>query len=360
MPGFIPGLDLAELFYREAVRPILDAGYPGLAHSAALLGSGSEVLGFDTEMSTDHDWGPRFQLFLTEAEFARHGAAIEQLLRHRLPREFRGYPTAFGEPDLGPPGTQKPGPLNHRVWVVTPRAFVREMLGFDLDREIEPADWLSFQPQSLLALTSGRIFDDGIGLQAVRDRFAYYPHDVWLYLLASGWMRISQEEHLMGRAGLVGDELGSALIGSRLVRDGMRLAFLMERRYPPYPKWYGTAFHRLACAPKLSPHLLAASHAKSWQEREEHLVGAYEYLATMHNALGLTEPLPARCEPFFGRPFRVIRGGRFADALAARITDPVVRRIASRRLIGSIDQFSDSTDLLSHPSWRPMLRRLYE
>ena len=43
MPDFIPGLTLAERFYREAVRPILDSRFPGLRHSAALIGTGSEV-----------------------------------------------------------------------------------------------------------------------------------------------------------------------------------------------------------------------------------------------------------------------------------------------------------------------------
>jgi len=33
------------MFYREAVKPILNKDYPGLVYSAALLGSGSEVLG---------------------------------------------------------------------------------------------------------------------------------------------------------------------------------------------------------------------------------------------------------------------------------------------------------------------------
>jgi hypothetical protein len=46
----------------------------------------------------------------------------------------------------------------------------------------------------------------------------------------------------MPRAGFVGDELGSALIGSRLVRDIMNLCFLLEKQYAPYPKWFGTAF----------------------------------------------------------------------------------------------------------------------
>ena len=48
---FVPGLDLAEAFYREAVRPILDRHYPGQVHSAALLGYGSEALGYDTPLS---------------------------------------------------------------------------------------------------------------------------------------------------------------------------------------------------------------------------------------------------------------------------------------------------------------------
>ena len=67
--------------------------------------------------------------------------------------------------------------------------------------------------------------------------------------------RLNQEEHLMGRAGMVGDEIGSAVIGARLVRDLMHLCFLMERKYAPYPKWFGTAFARLACEAELCPVL---------------------------------------------------------------------------------------------------------
>lgn len=121
-------------------------------------------------------------------------------------------------------------------------------MNFDIDQEIELADWLTFPEQKLRTITAGEVFDDHIGVEDVRRRFAWYPNDVWLYLLASGWNRIGQEEHLMGRAGLAGDEIGSALIASRLVRDIMRLCFLMERSYSPYPKWFGTAFRRLACA----------------------------------------------------------------------------------------------------------------
>jgi hypothetical protein len=48
----MPGLDLSRLFYNEAVRPLLNNECPGLEHAAALMGRGSEVLGFDSPRPT--------------------------------------------------------------------------------------------------------------------------------------------------------------------------------------------------------------------------------------------------------------------------------------------------------------------
>ena len=164
----------------------------------------------------------------------------------------------------------------------------------------------------------------------------------------------------MGRAGIVGDEIGSALIGARLVRDVMRLGFLMERQYAPYPKWFGTAFRQLACANDLLPSLSGALAASDWRARESHLGAAYETLARLHNALALTPPLDPTLRPFHTRPFRVIGGERFAMALVEAITDPAVRALAERPLIGSLDQFSDNTDLLEDTARRSTLRGLWQ
>jgi hypothetical protein len=365
MPEFVKGLELSRLFFEEAVRPALAAEFPGLRYAAALVGTGSEVLGFDTEMSADHGWGPRVDIFLAEEDYDAARDSIREALRRRLPHRFRGYPTSFTEPDPNDNGTQHleardAGPVNHKVELTTPRGFFLNYLAFDIEQEIEPADWLTFPEQKLRTITSGGVFHDGIGLEELRGRFSYYPRDVWLYQLASAWARVGQEEHLMGRAGSVGDELGSALIGARLVRDLMRLCFLLERTYAPYPKWFGTAFRQLSCAAPLSPHLGAALSARAWREREGHLVEAYRLVAGMHNGLGITEPLPAEPRDFFGRPFRVVELHGFAARTLERITDERVRRVAARRPIGGIDLFSDSTDLVSHASWRATLRKLYE
>jgi hypothetical protein len=361
---FQPGAILCGRFYWQCVRPILDARFPELAHAAALIDSGSEVLGFDDPQSTDHHWGPRGLLFLREDDHRRLAPAIREALANELPYEFEGYPTSFTPPDPGDHGTQllqpvTEGPINHRVACLTLRSFWSDQLNFDLKQPLAPADWLTFSEQRLLCLTTGPVYYDAIGLNEVRARFDYYPRDVWLYSLAAGWARIGQEEHLMGRAGQAGDELGSALIGARLVRDIMRLCFLMERRYAPYPKWFGSAFKQLAAARTLWSPLWQALQAGTWKQREAHLVEAYEALAAAHNALGLTAPMPERAGSFFGRPFRVIALHGIATALLAQISDPDVQRIAQRPLIGSLDLFSDNTDLVANPSWRPALRSLY-
>lgn len=355
MPDFIPGLELGRLFYEEVVSPLLSRRYPRLKISAALIGAGSEILGFDTPMSADHDWGPRVQIFLLEDDYAAHRHALDSLFRKELPSQFRGYPTDFHYPP-SPPSDE----INHRIVLWTLRGYFQDYLGTDIRKEMEAADWLVVPEQKLLAVTEGAVYQDDIGLQAVRDRFAYFPEDVWLYLLAAGWTRIGQEEHLMGRAGFVGDEIGSALIAARLVRDVMRLCFLMERRYAPYPKWFGTAFSRLSCAESLTPSLKGALAAETWQEREKHLVAAYEIVAEKHNALGITEPLPAKACSFFGRPFQVIHlAADFTSAIRAKIASPRLKRLAEERLIGSVDQFSDSTDLLCDRGRLLQLRNLY-
>ena len=83
---FLPGLTLSRAFFEEAVAPIVAHEFPGLRYSAARLGSGSEVLGYDTPRSIDHDWGPRLQLFLAQDDYQALKGPIDETLRLRLPK----------------------------------------------------------------------------------------------------------------------------------------------------------------------------------------------------------------------------------------------------------------------------------
>ncbi len=364
MTTFIPGIELCRRFYDEAVSPLLEQYFPALPYAAALIGHGSDVAGFDTAMSMDHDWGPRLQLFLREQDLSLV-PSIDEVLRNHLPHVFAGFPVDTieftNEPGITAMHLTTTGPVNHRVALVTPRDFFQYHLAYDINQPLEEIDWLTFPSQKLLSVTAGAVYHDSVGeLTALRKRFAWYPYDIWLYLLAGSWQRIGQEEHLMPRAGYAGDELGSAIIASRLVRDIMRLCFLMEKRYAPYSKWFGSAFRQLRCAQHLWPVLWRVQQAPNWQDREAALSEAYSLLAHMHNTLGITEILPTTVSGFHERPFNVIHGEVFVQAILKHITSPQVKRLTTRQLIGSVDQFSDSTDLLSSADQRLLLRKLYE
>jgi hypothetical protein len=349
--SFINGKELCRRFYVEIVEPIMSDTYSFLSYSSALIGPGSEVLGYDTEMSTDHDWGPRVYLFLNEQDFG-YSEEIPSSLRQRAPELFYGFPID----------------LSMSVFTTVPR-FIESQLAVKKDERLEPVDWLTFPSQSLLEITSGQVYrDDDAKLSQLRKQFAYYPHDIWLYLMASNWQRIGQEEHLMLRSGFTGDELGSAIIASRLVRDIINLCFLMERQYAPYPKWFGTAFKHLKCSDQIKPFLWAAQTAVTWREREHALNNAYRHLSSMHNALGITENISADVSSFFDRPFKVMNGEAIARLITNQIVESDIQRLSDKHLIGNIDQITDNTDFrkisrLSEgegASGRNVLKKLYQ
>jgi hypothetical protein len=290
------GIEIARRYYTDRVAP----GLAGVPHAAALLGPGSEVLGYDDEVSPDHDFGERVQI-------------------------FRG------------------GPL-----------FV-DWLGFDPADGVSVADWLLTPTQILASLTRGAVFHDPRGWLATRRAaLEWYPVDVWRYALAAGWLKVGQEEAFVARTGSTGDDLGSRLLTGRLVRELMRLAFLVSRRWAPYGKWFGRAFGELPIAAELTPALSGALSAGSWKERETLLCTAGTVLASATNALDLGPSLDPSPRPYYTRDIRVVGGERFATALVSRITDPVLvavlGRLGSRdgipRIPGTIDQAVDSTDIL--------------
>lgn len=355
MNQFMPGLELNRLFYLEVVQPLLSDRFPEAVYSAGLLGYGSDVLGYDTDISTDHEWGPRLLIFLGDKEYPALHQAIGDMFSRELPANFHGYSTNFSEPIEGGAGVRllepgEPGQINHHISVMTVANFLEWELGVRALDAITARDWLTFPEQKLLEATAGAVYYDGLGqLEPLRQRLSYYPHDVWVYRLAAQWQRISQEEAFVGRCGDVGDDLGSRIVAARLVRDVMRLCFLLERRYAPYSKWFGTAFSHLNCAGQLGPRLTAVLAAPDWQEREAQLADAYEAVARLQNAHALTDPLDPTPRNYHDRPYRVIHAERFANALSGTIQDEELRHIIeSVGLVGAVDQFADSTDIVSH------------
>lgn len=343
-PSFVPAVELSGAFYSEVVRPLLG----DRPHAAGLLGWGSDVLGYDTERSTDHGWGPRLLVFLDDVdEQEREG--VECMLDDRLPARFRGWPVRFGWDAVE---------TTHHVTVTSLPHWLVDQLGVDATQGMSVLDWLLTPQQRLLGVVAGAVYADDLGaVGELRRALSWYPDQVWRWLLACQWHRLGQEEAFVARTAEVGDDSGSAVIAARLVRDMMRLALLLERRYTPYQKWLGTAFARVRHPDHLPTILADVLSAPDVTRRECALAEAYTALARRHNKMGLTGPLEPIIDTYHERPARVLMTDRFTEACLATVTDPALRAMP---LVGAVDQVVDSVDVLSTPLTYRRLADLYK
>jgi len=341
------GAELARRFFTEVVEPLLSRAMPGLEYAAGRLGSGSDVLGLDDEMSRDHDWGCRLTLLVDE-DARDQVPRLIQLLEEQLPERFGEFPVRF-------PVTWDAS-VSHNVEVATVADFAASRLGVDPVAGLSVLDWLTLTGQGVLEVTAGPVFTDRTRtLAAVRALLAWYPPDVERYVLAAGWQRLCQLMPMVGRTAETGDELGSRLLSAELAADLGWLAFALSRRWAPYAKWRGTVFRSLPVAARLGPPLDAASAAPGWRERENALAGACEVLLDLQRERGQPTPESA-VTPFWDRPYRTVDQA-VPQWLLAGITDPEVARLPP--MIGSIEQWVDCVDVLSRPGRRAALRTAY-
>lgn len=342
----VNGAEISQDLFQSFVRPIVDDVMPGVGYLAGRLGSGSDALGFDDATSPDHDFGCRLTV-LVDDEYASLLAEVDEALSRRLPEEVDGWPVRFP--------TTWDRRVTHKVDLHTVHDFARSRLGFDARSGLGTAQWLCLTGQSVLEVTAGPVFHDSTdAFGALRRTLAWYPDDLWWYVLASGWARLAQELPFVGRTGQIGDEAGSTMIASRLCRDLAHLTFLVARTWSPYPKWTGTALRRLPGGPTVAGQLNSIQAVSSWSERQRCLSVAIEDLAGRHRLAGIEMPVQV-LRPFFGRPFLAI-ADEVSRTLHERIVDPAVRKLP---LLGSIEQWCDNVELLAHPDRRASATAIY-
>ena len=82
---------------------------------------------------------------------------------------------------------------------------------------------------------------------------------------------------------------------------------------------------------------------EEWKEREKILSEVYLILAEMHNDLSITETIEPEITWFHDRPYQVPQSDRFVQALLGKVQSPRLKSL--KRQIGSVNQFTDSTDI---------------
>jgi len=340
------GLDLARAFYAEVIAPVLRR-----PHTACLIGEGSEVLGYDSERSTDHEWGPRIQVFVEDDLVVPTRELIEDV----LPDRFHGMPTRWF--------SLAHGRVGHHVEIDTTESWLVDRLP-TLPSDPDPATWLAAPQQHLLQLTSGEVFHDDLGvLTRRRQIYVWYPDDLWRWMIASQWHAIGDTEPLLGRSVESGDHRNARLLTARLCRLSIEMAYLQNRRYRPYAKWRGRGFAELLVGDNLAPLIDEALVEPPDLRPDGPLQQVLLRLAAAHNELRISEPVDAVIDDFSVgineavRPFPVLNTSAFIDATVAAIVDDGVRNLPR---VGAIDQLTDTSDLLiNFTTWPNVIAEAY-
>ena len=141
------GLELSEKYYTQIGLPMLQDRFANYLPRIAvgLVGEGSEVLGFDDEISHDHDFGPAFCMWLTKADYEKIGKELAEAYAS-LPGDFEGFQARNS--------TQQ---AEGRVGVLEIHAFYKSFIG-DEQPPKNSLTWLHLPEDKLAAITSGKVF----------------------------------------------------------------------------------------------------------------------------------------------------------------------------------------------------------
>ena len=336
MNNYIKGLDLCESFFYEFTLPIIKQHYPNLKFSAGVITAGSQILGYDDIISTDHGWTPGCILFLNECDLNIRDE-LTGIFNKILPSAYKWYKADNAI----------------SIWISTINEVIDGYIGKMPQNDLE---WLAISEHRLLGLTAGRIFLDMLNIEEVRSKLSFYPQDVKLYLIASQWSIIAEEQAFVKRCSDVGDELGSRIVCTRISERLMRLCFLYKNTYAPYSKWFGTAFKQLSLN-KIHTEITAALSANTISAREEHIINAQILVARLHNSCNLTEPLSIQVQDYLGRDAKVIRTDNFIDVIKAKIINPELKNCP---LIGSMSQIGNLEYLWDTPQNSGKIQQLYK
>ncbi len=275
------GMELSEFYYREYGAPMIAQLFPELRERVAcgLVGEGSECFGFDDEASRDHDFGPAFCIWLTDADAREKGSALAAAYR-ALPGEAAGFQA---RPTVGEAAA--------RIGAQKSTAFYFKYTGTETGPQTL-AQWRRI-PESFLAVaTNGKVFDDPLGeFSAVREHLlGFYPEDIRLKKIAARTATMGQAgqynyPRCIGRGEYVAAELALA----EFVRAACSIVYLLNKAYMPFYKWAHRGLQRLPLLPGVYGGLNRLCRESAPQQKMQMIEELCWLVIEELNRQGLTE-----------------------------------------------------------------------
>ena len=258
------GLELSKAYYKEYGINMIRDNFPDYENRIAvgLAGFGSECYGFDDEISTDHDFGPSFCMWLTDEDYTAIGSRLEKCYEE-LPREFSGY-----ERNVTSHG-------NGRVGVLKISDFYKGFIGNETGR-LTLNEWL-FVPEHFFSMaTNGEMFRDDLGeFSKFRTTLLkYYPEDVRIKKIAARAAAMAQSGQYNYSRSMRREEIVAARMAlDEFIRSTISMAYLLNKKFIPFYKWMHRGMKEFSILPDIRGKLedLAGMpiQTDSWKKEEQ-------------------------------------------------------------------------------------------
>ncbi|CAM3086152.1 DUF4037 domain-containing protein [Streptobacillus ratti] len=191
----------------------------------ALIGEGSEVIGYDDEYSKDHDYTFMPTIFLNDKDYEKYHKELEDILLS-LPQEFLGIKHVNNDV------------VNERRGIKKISDYLYRFIGKE-NTDLTIEDYRKIPEHSLFSLTSGEIFF--AGNEEFTDMLSvlkYYPNVIRENKIATVCTRIAQSGQynylrLMKRE----DKIASNMSKSIFIENVIHLVYLLNSKYMPFYKW---------------------------------------------------------------------------------------------------------------------------
>lgn len=224
----VTGLERSEQNYNHYGREMIQEKFPEIEKFMAigLVGEGSECLGFDDELSEDHDFSPGFCIWLPEEIFQQSGAKL-QAAYDQLPKPEQGKPSLETSEGKG------------RTGVFSISDFYKKYTGCPGVPKSN-VEWLFANEVGLSTATSGKVFQDNLGeFSRIRSQLlAFYPNDIYLKKIVARMAQMSQSgQYNYERSAKRGDFGAAYLACSEFIKATGSMVYLLNRKYMPFYKW---------------------------------------------------------------------------------------------------------------------------
>lgn len=223
------GIELCEKYFYEYGLPMLESEFSELLPRMAIgvVGQGSELLGYDDEISRDHDFEPGFCIWLTAEDYKKYEFKLSRAYS-KLPKEFMGIKRLAVAPADGP---------RHGVFSIDD--FYIRLLG-TASVPLSVDTWLNIPSHYLKTATCGKVFIDNLGeFTKMREYLSSgYPEDVRLKKIAAHSILCNQSGQYNYARSLAHGENGSAQLAiNEFVRHVISIVYLLNNTFEPFYKW---------------------------------------------------------------------------------------------------------------------------